>query len=118
MKPLCIFNIALVFNIITLHLHIKWAKYEFIDLVLSICHAAALATRHEGYYDCCPEPYIDIRFTIHIMRRSFHLRLEIFLPPALLAVIALASFGLPVTSGERITLGIKFHIGIYQLSLM
>jgi hypothetical protein len=28
--------------------------------------------RHEVYYDCCPEPYVDITFTIHIRRRTLY----------------------------------------------
>ena len=45
------------------------------DWLLALFHerpSGVPGERHEVYYDCCPEPYVDITFTIHIRRRTLY----------------------------------------------
>ena len=41
--------------------------FVFFHCDACVCDASGVpGERHEVYYDCCPEPYVDITFTIHI----------------------------------------------------
>lgn len=67
--------------------------------------------RHELYYDCCPEPYVDITFKIHIRRRTLYYFFNLIVPCVLISSMALLGFTLPPDSGEKLTLG-KFHLPV------
>ena len=56
-------------------------------------------------YECCPEHYIDITFTIHIRRLTLYYGFNIIIPCALTSVLALATFLQPPDAGEKIGLG-------------
>ena len=68
--------------------------------------------RHEVFYDCCPEPYVDITFTIHIRRRTLYYFFNLIVPCVLISSMALLGFTLPPDSGEKLTLG-KFCYQIF-----
>ena len=38
--------------------------------VYYLCTQGMPATRNERRYDCCPERYVDVTFTVHIRRRT------------------------------------------------
>ena len=57
-------------------------------------------------YDCCPEQYIDIIFTIHIRRRTLYYGFNLILPCALISSMTMLTFTLPPDAGEKISLGI------------
>ena len=57
------------------------------------------------YYDCCPEPYYDITFTIHIRRRTLYYGFNLIIPCALISMLTLLTFILPPGEGEKIGLG-------------
>ncbi|XP_065071937.1 neuronal acetylcholine receptor subunit alpha-10-like [Rhopilema esculentum] len=57
-----------------------------------------------GYYQCCPEPFPSIIYTMQLRRRSRHYIYKIFIPTLLIALLAIFSFFLPSSSGERVTL--------------
>ena len=61
--------------------------------------------RSVNIYDCCPEPYIDIKFYIKIRRRTLFYVFNLILPCALIASLAPLVFTLPPDSGEKISLG-------------
>lgn len=63
------------------------------------------AERNVKKYDCCPELYIDITFTIHIRRRTLYYGFNLIIPCALISAMALLSFTLPPDAGEKISLG-------------
>jgi len=64
-----------------------------------------LAIRNEQKYDCCPEPYIDITFTIHIRRRTLYYGFNLIIPYSLISMLTLLTFILPPGEGEKIGLG-------------
>lgn len=65
----------------------------------------APAKRNVITYDCCPEQYIDITFTIHIRRRTLYYGFNLIIPCALISMLALLTFILPPDEGEKIALG-------------
>ncbi len=74
------------------------------------------SNRTVEYYTCCPEPYVDITFTIHIRRRTLYYFFNLIVPSVLISSMALLGFTLPPDSGEKLTLGTskKKHIYIYS----
>jgi hypothetical protein len=67
--------------------------------------AEARATRSVVTYDCCPEPYIDITFMIHIRRRTLYYVINLIIPCAMISFLTLLTFILPPGEGEKIGLG-------------
>ena len=65
------------------------------------------ATRNEVIYECCPEPYLDITFTIKIRRRTVYYFFNLIVPCVLIASMAVLGFTLPPDSGEKLSLGEK-----------
>lgn len=56
-------------------------------------------------YACCPEPYVDITFTIMIRRRTLYYFFNLIVPCVLISSMALLGFTLPPDCGEKLTLG-------------
>lgn len=67
--------------------------------------------RNEIYYNCCPEPYIDITFAILIRRKTLYYFFNLIVPCVLIASMALLGFTLPPDSGEKLSLG-KFCLSL------
>lgn len=59
-------------------------------------------------YACCPEPYVDVTFTIQIRRRTLYYFFNLIVPCVLISSMALLGFTLPPDSGEKLTLGKSF----------
>lgn len=70
--------------------------------------------RNEIYYNCCPEPYIDITFAILIRRKTLYYFFNLIVPCVLIASMALLGFTLPPDSGEKLSLG-KYFISFFFL---
>ena len=70
-------------------------------------NAGVPGDRHQVQYECCPEPYVDITFTIHIRRRTLYYFFNLIVPCVLISSMALLGFTLPPDSGEKLTLGKK-----------
>ena len=68
--------------------------------------------RNEIYYNCCPEPYIDITFVVIIRRRTLYYFFNLIVPCVLIASMAVLGFTLPPDSGEKLSLG-KFRSKLY-----
>ncbi|XP_072015975.1 neuronal acetylcholine receptor subunit alpha-9-like [Amphiura filiformis] len=67
-------------------------------------------------YDCCPEKYVDITYTLHLKRVSSAYSVKLVLPAALTGFLILATFLLPPASYEKITLcGLIFIALLLQL---
>lgn len=72
--------------------------------------------RNEIYYNCCPEPYVDVTFAIIIRRRTLYYFFNLIVPCVLIASMALLGFTLPPDSGEKLSLG-KMFIYFVQTSV-
>lgn len=64
------------------------------------------------YYPCCPEPYVDITFTIEIRRRTLYYFFNLIVPCVLIASMAVLGFTLPPESGEKLSLGMTNKFGL------
>ncbi|XP_035692064.1 neuronal acetylcholine receptor subunit alpha-10-like [Branchiostoma floridae] len=63
-----------------------------------------IAERHVHYYNCCPEPFPDVTFTLVMKRRPLYYQYYIFVPACVLMLISLLGFLTPPESGERMTM--------------
>jgi nicotinic acetylcholine receptor len=71
-------------------------------------YTAVPAKRSVVVYACCPEPYIDITYTIHIRRRTLYYGINLIIPCAFISFLTLLTFVLPPDEGEKIGLGNRF----------
>lgn len=62
--------------------------------------------RNVVYYTCCPEPFPDVTFYIHIRRRTLYYMYNVIFPCIMMSALTLLVFCLPPDSGEKIALGI------------
>ena len=72
---------------------------------ISSFSAGVPAKRNEVIYECCPEPYLDITFTIKIRRRTLYYFFNLIVPCLLISSMAILGFTLPPDSGEKLGLG-------------
>jgi len=77
--------------------YIKNGQWNLVDLNI---------TRHSLKYSCCPNPYIDITYTLKVERDQRYPILNFVVPSVLLSILSILTFLLPPESGERITLSI------------
>lgn len=68
--------------------------------------------RNEVKYSCCPHPFIDITYTIHVKRRVLFYLMNLIVPCIVLAILTVFSFYLPPESGERMGLVITILLGL------
>ncbi|XP_032529179.2 neuronal acetylcholine receptor subunit alpha-7 isoform X2 [Danaus plexippus] len=68
--------------------------------------------RNEIYYNCCPEPYIDITFAVVIRRKTLYYFFNLIVPCVLIASMALLGFTLPPDSGEKLSLGVTILLSL------
>ena len=57
------------------------------------------AKRNEVIYECCPEPYLDITYTIKMRRRTLYYFCNLIIPCILIASMAVLGFSPPPDSG-------------------
>ncbi|KAL3867163.1 hypothetical protein ACJMK2_044385 [Sinanodonta woodiana] len=62
--------------------------------------------RNVVYYACCPEPFPDVTFFVHIRRRILYYMYNVIFPCIMMSALTLLVFCLPPDSGEKIALGI------------
>ena len=76
------------------------------------------ALRSEQIYACCPEPYPDVTFTIHMRRGSLFYIVNLIAPCFLIFLISFLGFFLPVESGEKVNLEITILLALVVFLLM
>uniref|UniRef100_A0A914WRM2 Uncharacterized protein n=1 Tax=Plectus sambesii TaxID=2011161 RepID=A0A914WRM2_9BILA len=69
--------------------------------------------RNEKFYECCPEPYVDVKFYLHLRRRTLYYWFNLVLPSMLISLMTLLGFTLPPEAGEKITLEITILLSVY-----
>lgn len=69
-------------------------------------------SRNEKFYDCCPEPYPDLTFYLHMRRRTLYYGFNLIMPCILTTLMTLLGFTLPPDAGEKITLQITVLLSI------
>ncbi|XGW25004.1 hypothetical protein V3C99_006442 [Haemonchus contortus] len=84
-------------------------EWEMLDLT---------SKRSIFYYECCPEPYYDITFTISIRRRTLYYGFNLVLPSMLISALALLGFTLPADSGEKLNLCVTIFMSLCVFMLM
>lgn len=78
------------------------------------CRSAMPGKKNTIVYQCCPEPYVDITFTIQIRRRTLYYFFNLIVPCVLISSMALLGFTLPPDSGEKLTLGKYYNCTRYR----
>ncbi|VVC37839.1 Nicotinic acetylcholine receptor,Neurotransmitter-gated ion-channel, conserved [Cinara cedri] len=68
--------------------------------------------KNQIMYACCPEPYVDITFTIRIRRRTLYYFFNLIVPCVLISSMALLGFTLPPDCGEKLTLGVTILLSL------
>lgn len=74
--------------------------------------------RHVKFYGCCPEPFPDITFSIHLTRKPSYYITNIILPSLIITVLVVLGFILPVSSGEKVSLEITVMLAISVFQLL
>ncbi|KAK3097242.1 hypothetical protein FSP39_007950 [Pinctada imbricata] len=74
--------------------------------------------RNVKYYPCCPEPFPDVTFYLHIRRRVLYYAFNVIIPCALLSLLTLTGFLLPPDSGEKVTLGLTVLLAFSVFMLL
>ncbi|XP_070552001.1 neuronal acetylcholine receptor subunit alpha-9-like [Ptychodera flava] len=70
------------------------------------------ARRNSVLFSCCPNPYIDVKYSLQIRRRSLFYINIIIIPSVLLFVLVLTGFYLPATCGEKMTLFVNSMLAL------
>lgn len=76
------------------------------------------AIRNVVHYPCCPEPFPDVTFTIHIRRRTLYYTYNIIIPCVMLSVLTLLGFWMRPDSGEKVTLGLTVLLAFSVFMLL
>ena len=62
--------------------------------------------RNVQYYSCCPEPYPDVTFHLHMRRRTLYYTYNVIIPCIMLSCLTLLEFWIPPEGGEKVALGL------------
>ena len=70
------------------------------------------ATRTILYYQCCPEPYPDVTFSLYMQRKATFYIMTVLFPCILTSSIAALGFILPPESGEKVSLEVTVLLSL------
>ncbi|XP_050402294.1 neuronal acetylcholine receptor subunit alpha-10 isoform X1 [Patella vulgata] len=76
------------------------------------------AERHVVKYPCCPEPFPDVTFSIHLRRRTLYYMYNVIVPCIMLSVLTLLVFWMSPDSGEKVTLGLTVLLAFSVFMLL
>ena len=76
------------------------------------------SVRTELLYECCPEPYPDVTFTIILKRRPLFVIINLILPCIFLIAIGILVFYLPPESGEKVGLAVTVLLSMTLILLL
>uniref|UniRef100_A0A1I8GWB3 Neur_chan_LBD domain-containing protein n=1 Tax=Macrostomum lignano TaxID=282301 RepID=A0A1I8GWB3_9PLAT len=69
-------------------------------------------------YDCCPFPFIDLKYRIKIRRRTLYYGFNLIIPCVLISTMTLLTFLLPPDAGEKISLGVTILLSLIMFLLL
>ncbi|XP_023236992.1 acetylcholine receptor subunit alpha-like 1 [Centruroides sculpturatus] len=76
------------------------------------------AIYHEGYYECCNEPYPDITFNVTMRRKTLFYTVNLIIPCVGISFLTVLVFFLPSDSGEKVTLCISILVSLTVFFLL
>ncbi|KAK0051337.1 nicotinic acetylcholine receptor subunit type D [Biomphalaria pfeifferi] len=76
------------------------------------------AQRNVVFYPCCPEPFPDVTFTIHLRRRTLYYTHNVIIPCVMLSSLTLLVFWMSPDSGEKVTLGLTVLLAFSVFMLL
>lgn len=79
---------------------------------------SAPAVRNVNKYECCPEPYVDLTFTLVMRRRATFYANILILPCVLLTSLTLVLFWIPPESPAKMMLGMSLFMAFFILLLL
>ncbi|GAU90630.1 hypothetical protein RvY_03019 [Ramazzottius varieornatus] len=78
----------------------------------------ASAQRHTILYACCPEPYLDLTYTLVIRRKALFYTVNLISPCVVISFLTVFVFYLPCDSGEKVTLCISILLSLTVFFLL
>jgi nicotinic acetylcholine receptor len=66
-------------------------------------HLESIAVRSEKFYDCCPEPYPDLRFMMYLRRRTLYYGVNLIIPCLIMTMMTITGFLLPSHLCQKVT---------------
>ncbi|XP_033750129.1 neuronal acetylcholine receptor subunit alpha-9-like [Pecten maximus] len=76
------------------------------------------AVRNVVKYQCCPESFPDVTFTLHISRRTLYYTYNVIIPCVMLSILTLLGFWMRPDSGEKVTLGLTVLLAFSVFMLL
>ncbi|CAH1252060.1 CHRNA10 [Branchiostoma lanceolatum] len=70
------------------------------------------AKRTVAYYNCCPEPYPDVTYTVRMLRRSLYYYYYLVAPSLILVFLTLISFQVPPDCEEKLTMSVTMLLSV------
>ena len=83
--------------------YVENAEWDLVDVQVE---------RHEIFYACCTESFVDVTFTIVIDRRPLYYWFNLVIPCLFMIAIVLVGLYLPVESGEKIGLSVTIILAL------
>ena len=69
-------------------------------------------------FSCCPEPYPDVTFVLHIRRRTLYYTYNVIIPCIMLSTLSLMGFWVPPEGGEKVALGMTVLLSFSVFMLL
>lgn len=76
------------------------------------------AQRHEEFYSCCENPYVDIVFNITLRRKTLFYTVNLIIPCVGISFLSVLVFYLPSDSGEKMSLCISILLSLTVFFLL
>lgn len=77
--------------------------FESSLLIAYKCIWLDFSLRHEKFYTCCDEPYLDITFNITMRRKTLFYTVNLIIPCMGISFLTVLTFYLPSDSGEKVS---------------